>query len=149
MSRALTLPLLATVLFLPACGKRDGPVARRLRPMKELYIPIRTSSLLSMDKALAEKGIGNVMTSDLKPQFQLWEWKRKEGSVLAIGVYTRQTTLPKEGAFLTMTPVQFLEAALADPESPGVLFDPGTPKAWFIIRREMTVALASLQEPQK
>lgn len=148
MSRALPLTLLALVILLPACGTRDGPVARRLRPLKELYVPIQTASLLSMDKALAEKGIGNVMASDFKPQFQFWEWKRPEGDVLAIGAYTHRDIMPA-GAFLTMTPVQFLETALADPEVPGVLFNPRTPKAWFIIRREMTAALASLKEPLK
>lgn len=148
MPRILSLSVLALVALLPACGKRDGPVARRLRPLKELYVPVQTASLLSMDKALAEKGIGNVMASDFRPQFQFWEQKRPEGDILAIGVYTHRDSMP-EGAFLTMTPVQFLETALADPEVPGVLFNPRTPKAWFIIRREMTVALASLKEPLK
>ena len=148
MPRTLTLTLLVLVILLPACGKRDGPVARRLRPLKELYVPIHTASLQSMEKALAEKGIGNVKASDFKPQFQFWEQKRPEGDILAIGVYTHRDTMP-EGAFLTMTPVEFLESALADPEVPGVLFNPRTPKAWFIIRREMTAALVSLKEPLK
>lgn len=149
MARIVSLSILALAVLLPACGKRDGPVARRLRPLKELYVPLPTSSLLSMDKALAEKGIGNVMASDFKPQFQHWEWKRKEGNVLAIGVYTQRAAVPRDTAFMPMSPVQFLRAALADPEAPGVLFDPGTPKAWFIIRNEMSSALASLQEGVK
>lgn len=148
MPRLLSLTILASILILPACGRRDGPVARRLRPLKEVFVPVRTSSLLSMDKALAEKGIGNVMASDLKPQFQYWEWKRKEGNVLAIGVYTQRAALPREGAFLTMSPVQFLQTAMDDPEVNGILFNPNTPQAWFIIRREIPPALESLKGPK-
>jgi hypothetical protein len=147
MHRVGILSAVFLIVFLPACGRRDGPVARRLRPLKELYVPIRTASLLSLDRALAEKGIGNVRGSDLKPQFQLWEWKRKEGNVLAIGVFTRQTDLPKNGAFMTMSPVQFLQAALADPDVQGVLFNPNTPKAWYITQGEARQALASLELP--
>jgi hypothetical protein len=102
--------------------------------------------MLSLDDALAEKGYGNVTSSDLKPKFEHFETSFGP----AVVAYSSSDWVERESLFAPMSVTQWLEAALDDAEAKGVVIDPGHPGQMLALTRaEVTQAMAWLpkQDP--
>lgn len=118
---ALTLWVGSGLLGLRGDGKWRG-VVDRLNALGTVSVPIDgMASLLSLQGALEEKGIGQVKTADLRPAF-LYQEAKLDGKALMVLVISSKEE-KREGAFLTMDFMEFLHAALDDPKAEGVMID--------------------------
>ncbi len=126
-ARLCWLPVAATlVLPLAGCGSpRDK--ALLLKDWEEVCVPLDIRTFRSLDEALAEKGYGNVMASDLKLVFLYRESQFDGGTGPGIIVYSDESGVPASTAFTKMRVWQFYEAALADPSAGGIHVNPDAP----------------------
>jgi hypothetical protein len=124
----------------------ENPSVEALGSLEKVYVPLQAESMLSLDDALAEKGYGNVTSSDFKPRFELFETEFGP----AVVAYSSSDWVEPESLFAPMSVTQWLDAALADPEAQGVVINPRHPgQTLALTRAELTQALAWLpkQEP--
>jgi len=94
-----------------------------LASLEKVYVPLSGKSLLSLDDALAERGYGNVKSSDFRPQFEYVDARFGR----AVVAYSSGDWVPGESLFQPMSVTQWLEAALSDAEAAGVVINPGHP----------------------
>jgi len=98
----------------------DVPV-EALKSLEKVYVPLLSESMRSLDDALAEKGYGNVMSSDFKPRFRHLDYDFGP----AVVAYSAGDWVEHESFFQPMSLTQWLEAALADSEAKGIIINPG------------------------
>jgi hypothetical protein len=98
----------------------DVPV-EALSSLETVYVPLKASSLQSLDNALADKGYGNVTASDFQPQF---ETVTTEFGAAVIA-YSSSDWIASNSMFQPMSLTQWLDAALAEDASEGVIINPG------------------------
>lgn len=98
----------------------DVPV-EALGSLEKVYVLLSPSSLQSLDDALADKGYGNVKSSDFKPQFETTATELGP----AITAFSSADWILPSLMFQPMTVTQWLEAALADDNAAGVIINPG------------------------
>lgn len=97
----------------------DVPV-EALSSLEKVYVPLRASSLQSLDNALADKGYGNVMSSDFEPHFETIETDIGP----AIVAYSSADWVESSTLFQPMSLTQWLDAALSDEASKGIIINP-------------------------
>lgn len=95
---------------------------RGLRKLKGIFIPV--FGLESLDKALKEKGIGNVRDEDFKQKYLYIEQETPQGKFNFHSVYTDSRLFKENTPFQERDPVKFLEFALYDKNADGVYFNP-------------------------
>ena len=111
------------------------PFFQKHPDLKTLNVPIKVESLLSLDKALAQKGYGEVTASDFKPVY-VCEPKKIKGHEAPAQIaftdlekfraYARAHYDLGGTAHIPMTLHQLVKATLGDDVSAGVVFDPGS-----------------------
>jgi hypothetical protein len=98
----------------------DVPV-QALKTLEKVYVPLQPESMASLDKALADKGYGNVMASDFQPVFRHLDYDFGP----AVVAYSSGDWVETQSLFQQMSLTQWLEAALADTEAKGIIINPG------------------------
>lgn len=119
------------------CGRERNP-AMSLQLFETVYVPIDPASFLSLDQALADKGYGHVMASDMKTTYRY-----HEGYLI---VYTDVAFIPSGTSVQPMRVRQCYEAVLADEQAQGLYVNPDVPgrRGYPVSKSELSAALPKL-----
>ena len=120
----------------------DVPVDA-LSSLEKVYVPVNAASMHSLDDALADKGYGNVKSSDFKPRFETVTTEFGE----AVTAYSSSDWIAPSSMFQPMSLTQWLEAALSYDGAEGVIINPGHPGQTLVLTKtEIVDALGWLPQ---
>ena len=138
-------------MLLCFAGCADSSVPAKLKRISTVYVPLEPESYESLDKALGEKGYGNVVASDLEPKYMYGTAVLDGKARTVILAYTDEQFIPSGTTYQPMSASQWLEVAIADESSEGVAFNPGqeSPDSFSALKSDAAAVLKTLpaQDP--
>lgn len=122
----MCLCALAWTVWMSGCG---GPKDKSLllKDWESVCVAIDPATLLAMNNAVQEKGVGNVKSSDVNLVFKHMDSEFKDESGPGVIVYSGVDSVPSGAMFVEMRVWQCYEAVLADDEASGIHVNPGAP----------------------
>jgi hypothetical protein len=149
MNRSRFFTLVVLVAFCLTCAGCGGGnnKAMSLQFFEKVYVSVDPLSLLSLDEALKVKGIGNVMSSDLKLRYVYWDSSFAEGTAPALVIYSDSSFLPSGITYMAMRVREFYEIAISDDKAAGIVVNPDVAGAqsYTMTRQEIAQAIPHIK----
>lgn len=139
--------MVALVLLMAGCGGETNK-AMSLQFYDQVYVVLNPASVLSLDKAAAEKGYGNVKADDLVPDFLHENAQFGEETKPAIAVYSDSRLVPPGKMYMAIRVRQVYAAALKDEKVTGIVMNLNAPQGttYTMTKTEIQEALPKMKK---